>query len=66
MSVVVLEISDMPDVMVIEADLQDQRHQAAIVYLIDAYARDPMGDGEDLPAEVRDRLIPGFSSIRHH
>jgi ribosomal protein S18 acetylase RimI-like enzyme len=50
----------MPDVTVIEADLQDRQHQAAIVYLVDAYARDPMGNGEGLPAEVRDRLIAGL------
>jgi ribosomal protein S18 acetylase RimI-like enzyme len=50
----------MPEVTVIEADLQDQRHQAAIVYLVDAYARDPMGNGEGLPAEVRDRLMAGL------
>ena len=50
----------MPDVTVIEADLQDRRHQAAIVYLVDAYARDPMGNGEGLPAEVRNRLMAGL------
>jgi len=53
----------MPDVTVIEADLQDRRHQAAIVYLVDAYARDPMGNGEGLPAEVRNRLMAG---LRQH
>ena len=53
----------MQDVTVLEADLGDRRHQAAIVYLVDAYARDPMGTGEGLPDEVRDRLIPG---LRQH
>ncbi|MGH8064801.1 MAG: GNAT family N-acetyltransferase [Candidatus Entotheonellia bacterium] len=53
----------MQDVTVIEADLHDQQHQAAIVHLVDAYARDPLGNGEELPAEVRDRLIPG---LRQH
>ncbi len=53
----------MPDVTVIEADLQDRQHQAAIVYLVDAYARDPMGNGDGLPAEVRDRLLAG---LRQH
>jgi ribosomal protein S18 acetylase RimI-like enzyme len=53
----------MPDVTVIEADLQNSQHQAAIVYLVDAYARDPMGNGEGLPTEVRDRLIEG---LRQH
>jgi GNAT superfamily N-acetyltransferase len=54
---------DMREVTVIEADLNDSRHQTAILHLINAYARDPMGDGRDLPAEVRDRLIPG---LRQH
>lgn len=53
----------MQDVAVIEADLHDQQHQAAIVHLVDAYARDPMGNGAGLPAEVRDRLIRG---LRQH
>jgi ribosomal protein S18 acetylase RimI-like enzyme len=48
---------------VIEADLDAPRHQEAVVSLINAYARDPMGDGRDLPAEVRQRLIPG---LRRH
>jgi ribosomal protein S18 acetylase RimI-like enzyme len=48
---------------VFEADLDTPQHQEAIVSLINAYARDPMGDGEDLPAEVRERLIPG---LRQH
>jgi ribosomal protein S18 acetylase RimI-like enzyme len=48
---------------VIEADLDAPRHQEAIVSLINAYARDPMGDGRDLPPEVRERLIPG---LRRH
>jgi ribosomal protein S18 acetylase RimI-like enzyme len=53
----------MSEVVVIEADLNDSQHQTAIVQLINAYARDPMGDGRDLPATVRDRLIPG---LRQH
>jgi ribosomal protein S18 acetylase RimI-like enzyme len=50
-------------VRVIEADLQDSQHQAAILHLVNAYARDPMGDGRDLTPAVRDRLIPG---LRQH
>ena len=50
----------MSEVTVIVADLNDYQHQTAIVQLINAYARDPMGDGQDLPAAVRDRLIPGL------
>jgi ribosomal protein S18 acetylase RimI-like enzyme len=30
------------------------------LHLVNAYARDPMGDGRDLPAAVRNRLISGL------
>jgi ribosomal protein S18 acetylase RimI-like enzyme len=53
----------MGEVTVIAADLNEPQHQEAILHLINAYARDPMGDGRDLPAAVRDRLIPG---LRQH
>lgn len=47
----------------IQADLDRPDHQAAVLSLIDAYSRDPMGDGAPLTAEVRGRLIPG---LRRH
>lgn len=50
----------MPDVHVIEADLEDRRHQRAVVAMVNAYARDPMGRGQDLPEEVLRDLIPGL------
>jgi ribosomal protein S18 acetylase RimI-like enzyme len=53
----------MPEVTIIEADLNDPQHQTAVIRLINAYARDPMGEGRDLPADVRDRLISG---LRRH
>jgi GNAT superfamily N-acetyltransferase len=52
-----------PITTVIEADLNRTEHQRAIVDLIDAYARDPMGDGKPLAADVRRSLIPG---LRQH
>jgi ribosomal protein S18 acetylase RimI-like enzyme len=54
------EGSVMADVTIIEADVQDPQHQTAIIELVNAYARDPMGNGQDLPAVVRQRLIPGL------
>ena len=45
---------------VLQADLSLPRHQDAIVDLVDAYARDPMGGGHPLPPEVRSALIPGL------
>jgi ribosomal protein S18 acetylase RimI-like enzyme len=50
----------MQDVTVLEADLTDAQHQSAVLHLVNAYARDPMGEGQDLPATVRDRLISGL------
>ncbi len=53
----------LPDITIIEANLDHPRHQHAIVEMVNAYARDPMGAGKDLPDEVRTRLIPG---LRQH
>ena len=47
----------------VQADLDRPDHQAAVVSLVDAYSRDPMGDGAPLAADVRERLIPG---LRQH
>jgi ribosomal protein S18 acetylase RimI-like enzyme len=45
---------------VVEANLDRAEHQRAIVALTDAYAADAMGNGERLPKEVLDRLVPGL------
>ena len=50
----------MEGVEVVEADLNRPEHQDATLELLDAYARDPMGNGAPLPADVRRRLIPGL------
>ncbi len=42
---------------IVQADLGDIRHQAAVLELTRAYARDPMGNGRDLRDEVRQVLI---------
>lgn len=44
------------------ADLADPADAAAIVRLIDAYARDPRGGGVPLPAAVRARLVAGLAA----
>jgi ribosomal protein S18 acetylase RimI-like enzyme len=44
----------------LRADLDEPRHRDAVRDLIAAYARDPMGSGRELPAEVLDRLLPGL------
>lgn len=50
-------------VEVIEADLGRGDHQEAVVDLLDAYSRDPMGNGTPLPADVKRELIRG---LREH
>jgi ribosomal protein S18 acetylase RimI-like enzyme len=50
----------MPPITIIEADLAQPAHQDAIVRLINAYARDPMGNGQDLSEQVCAALIPGL------
>jgi len=47
-------------VEIVEADLNQTKHQHAVVELIDAYAMDPMGNDKPLSAEVRRALIPGL------
>ena len=47
-------------VEIIEADLSRPEHQQAVVTMTAAYAIDEMGNGEPLPPEVLDRLIPGL------
>jgi ribosomal protein S18 acetylase RimI-like enzyme len=53
----------MQDLVIVEADLENPEHQAAVVAMVNAYARDPMGNGRDLPQDVRHELIPG---LRRH
>ncbi|MBI3326625.1 MAG: GNAT family N-acetyltransferase [Nitrospinae bacterium] len=53
----------MQNIVIVEANLEDSKHQEAIIAMLNAYARDPMGSGRDLPRTVRTELIPG---LRHH
>lgn len=50
-------------VEVLEVDLARADVQHAVVELLDAYSRDPMGNRAPLPADVRRALIPG---LREH
>jgi ribosomal protein S18 acetylase RimI-like enzyme len=45
---------------VLVADFDDPAHARAIVDLTDAYARDPLGGGKPLGADVRARLVAGL------
>jgi len=42
---------------IIPADYTDPRHQELIPFLLDAYARDPLGGGEPLRDEVKANLV---------
>lgn len=44
----------------LQADLARVDHQADVLAMVDAYSRDPMGDGAPLAPDVRERLIPGL------
>lgn len=48
----------MSGINVIDADLARPAHAAAVVELLDMYARDPMGGGRGLPEHVRRELVP--------
>ena len=44
------------------ADYADPEDAALIVALLDAYARDPMGGGNPLADDVRQRLVPALAA----
>jgi GNAT superfamily N-acetyltransferase len=52
----------MSGIHIVRADLDRAEHQQAVVEMIDAYSRDPMGDEKALPDDVKQRLIPGLRS----
>jgi len=49
-----------PSVDITEADLDNSDHQDAILQLLDAYSRDPMGDGRPLSERTYKELIPAL------
>jgi GNAT superfamily N-acetyltransferase len=42
---------------IVEADLARPAHRSAVLEMTRAYARDPMGNGRDLPEDVRQVLV---------
>lgn len=44
------------------ASFTDAADAAAILRLVDAYARDPRGGGQPLSQDVRERLLPGLAA----
>jgi len=49
-------------IRIVEADLSLPEHQEAVLELVNAYAKDPMGNGKPLSPAVRKALIPGLRS----
>ncbi len=47
---------------VIQADLDNPRHRADLIAMLDAYARDPMGGGRPLSEDIKARLVPGLKA----
>ena len=51
-----------PPVEIVRAELDRPDHAAAVLDLLDAFAREPVSGGRPLPREVRETLIPGLRS----
>lgn len=51
------------DLAITRADFADPADAAALVEVLDAYARDPMGGAAPLPADVRERLVPAMAEV---
>jgi ribosomal protein S18 acetylase RimI-like enzyme len=47
-------------IRIVEADLNLSHHKEAVLAMVDAYSRDPMGNGKALDSDVRARLIRGL------
>jgi GNAT superfamily N-acetyltransferase len=49
-------------IRIVRADYRNPAHAAALVQLLDAYARDPMGGGEPLSDFARARLVDALAA----
>jgi ribosomal protein S18 acetylase RimI-like enzyme len=49
-------------IRVVQADYLDARHAQALVLMLDAYARDPMGGGHALSDYARENLVTALAS----
>jgi ribosomal protein S18 acetylase RimI-like enzyme len=47
----------MDRVNIVQANLEDSQHQSAVLGMLRSYARDPMGNGQDLAEDVQAVLI---------
>ena len=53
---------DMSDLRVVQADYANAAHAQALVFMLDAYARDPMGGGSALSAFAREHLVASLAA----
>jgi GNAT superfamily N-acetyltransferase len=49
------------EIQIVKADYRNPQHAQALIDLLDVYARDIMGGGEPLRAEVKATLIPALA-----
>ncbi len=56
-------ITDTLAIIIERADYDKPDHAAAIVSLLRAYARDPMGGGKDIPPHVQHDLVAGLRAM---
>lgn len=50
------------NVNIVEADLANKEHAAAVLTLVEEFATDPMGGGAELTSQARTALIPGLAA----
>lgn len=55
-----MSVPPISSLVIVEANLDRPEQQQAVLALTDAYAKDPMGEGAPLPADVRADLIAGM------
>ena len=55
--------ASLPEIEIVKADLSNTHHQDSILAMMDAYSKDPMGDGKPLSEFARQNLIEG---LRNH
>ncbi len=53
------------DIEIIIADYHDPKHGSDMAYLLDSYAKDPMGGGEPLDSAITDNLAKSLSKLPH-
>lgn len=59
----IAEVDVKTDIEIIQADLDNPKHAADIVKIVDLFARDPMGQDEALEEEVRVDMIAEMKKI---